>query len=212
MIILFGDKDFKKFWKEKKNRKIFVGHHSAEPLLVDATDGGSEMLNQMAHLFSLRGYSAAGKLLNGTKKADKTLDKYIGRNEVKKARKKFFKSEDFVRGTLAITKTFIENKGDMNIALIITQDSYDALGKEYIKQIIKLLKLKKKEKEEDLFDIPPKIDDIDDIKDVTKKADVFFTFKEVRKNTSLLKRKPKKKEMKALSKSIEKVTKKLTDK
>ena len=212
MIIIFGHKDFKKFWKEKQNRKCFVGHHPNNPLFVDGTDGDSALLNQMSQAFSLMGFSAGGKLLNGSKRGDPTLEMHIRPAEVKKAKKKFFKSEDFRKGVVAITKTFVENKGKMNIAVIITQDAYDALGKDYVKNIIKLLHLKKKNDDlDDIFAAPPKFDDLDDIFDVTKKADVFFTYKDLKNNPDLLKRSPTKKEIKALTKGIDKMMDDIND-
>lgn len=212
MIVIFGHKDFKKFWKEKQNRKGFVGHHPNEPLIVDGTDGDSSVLNQMSQAFSLMGFSAGGKLLNGSKRADPTLEMHIRPAEVKKAKKKFFKSSDFRKGVVSIAKTFVENKGKMNIAVIITQDAYDALGKDYIKNIIKLLHLKKKnENLDDIFAEPPKFDDLDDIFDVTKKADVFFTYKDLKRNPDLLQRVPNKKEIKALAKGIDKLMDDIND-
>ena len=210
MIIFIGDKHFKKFWEEKQNRKAFVGHHPVEPIIIDATDGESKLLTSMSSVFSLQGFSAGGKLLIGTKKEDKYLSNHISPSEVKKARKKFFKSLDFRKNVLIITKTFIENKGKVNICVVLTQSSYDALSKEYIKQICKLLKLNKKGKDiDDVFDTPPEINDIDDIIDIEKKADVFFTYKDLKKNSGILKRKPSKKELKALEKGYSKALKKI---
>ena len=207
MIVLFGHKNFKKFWKEKDNRKAFLGHHEKDPVIVDATDGESDMLNQMNQVFSLRGMSAGGKLLD-----DPTMSKFVAGGEKKKARKKFFKSPDFLRGLATITQLFVENDGDMNLAIVITQDAYDALSKEYIDTFEKLLKLQKKDKEfEDMFDRPPMFDDIDDVYDISKKADVFFRVKDLKESPEILKRVPNKKELKALSKGLKRLSEKLND-
>ncbi len=215
MIILFGHKDFKKFWSDKKSRKLFFSHHSEDPLIVDGADGDNPMLNQMSQAFSIRGYSAGGKVLSASKYGDPELRNKFTPREIKKAKKNFFGSPEFIKGTIAVTKTFLNKKGDMNIAIVVTQKSYDALSKDYIKRILKLLKLMKKAEEIDNdsnpFAIPARIDDLDDVFDETKKADVFFTYKELRKNPDILKRTPTKKELKALAKGVEKASKKADD-
>lgn len=211
MIVIFGHKDFKKFWEDKSKRKKFCSH---DILIADGSGGSSKMLNSMNQIFSIMNYSASGSLLNGSKRADPYLDRHVKAVDVKKKEKNFFGSYDFIAGTCAIAQSFVEKKGELNIAVVIEQDSYDALSKKYVEKIEKILHLKRKNVDnlDDAFEAPPIFNDLDDIRDITKKADVIFRYKDIKNNPDILKRVPSKKELKAIRKGIEKAQDKISGK
>ncbi len=205
MIIIIDHKTFKKLLKDKKALKKICANHANDPIIFDGTDGDSDVLSSMSHVIALKDFSAAGKLT--LKKEDRAAE--FSKAEMKRAKKKFFGSNDFIYGTLSLVESFVELKGDVNLLVVITEKSYKALAKDYVKQMNKIIGIKaKSSKDGDFGDMPDDFGTINEEHEDKLSAECICTWKQCKKDSTMLSRKPKKKELKAMKKGLKKAKKK----
>lgn len=152
--------------------------------IFDATDSddNGETLKDFSGVISTEGIAPPERLISAMKKKDEDEIDY---SKVERLEDKYFKNKRFIAAALAITKTFKDADGDINLFIVLEKNAYKFFGKKIMKRFRKIM-------------------DVD--------FNFIFDLEDVKEKKKLLKATPKGSEIDEFKKHHKKLIKKLSDK
>lgn len=201
MIFILSEKQF----TDKKNTKMLVG--SKDYIIINATNDDDTKLHRYSNTKEMDMLNPPSKCFPGSKESEKHFPTTSDKR--KRAFKKFRNSQEFILAVMAVTATFVEMDGEINIFVVFRNRVYknyaeklkDAMEGIIIDDDSKDVK-KKKKKESDLdvfdYDFDVYLDDNKDKKKSKGMKTIFYTYGDIKDDKDLLLKSVKKKQVKKI--------------
>lgn len=129
MIVIIGHKDFKKKMKKLVSYKEYV--------ILNATKETDTYLSDMTNVMNMETIAPLRKIY--TKPKDDIDAMMIDDDKQRRARKKYFKSKNFLDAAATIFTAFAEHNGELNIFIVLKQKASDEMARDYARALNKLL-------------------------------------------------------------------------